>query len=502
MPSIKDLKVTYDFLNEEGTFSEGDTIAGTVSLELSKETKVESLFVKAKGDANVHWSEKRGDRTHSYNAHRRYFKLKQFLIPESSKDTILPHGIHLYKFSLKIPSGSMPSSFRGTYGKIVYKLEAKMSRSWKMDREVEKELKFVSKAIPNIASLMSRQVGSTDKEMGFFSKGHVHMEITVDRRAYAPGEKVAVVAKVNNSSSKDMTPKFSLRQKSLYRAQGSRKHGEDVICKMVGGVITPKTEKTITCAMEIPADLAQTIANCDIISVEYQLKVYLDISFAFDPEVIFPLVIVPAGFTSIPQPGGAVGPYPAGAFGGPCNSDFPSPAASMGPYPVSSGPGAYGYPAVPSPSDFPGYSAQPPAYPANPPMYAGQPAMYPAQPPAMGGGYFNPMPQQASPYGSPFSSSSSSPVHHPPPTAPMFPPPAPVIAPLPSAPMFNPTPSAPSLLDPSQTDPTFNLPPSLLMMNSDFLSGQEEEPPSYLSLFGTPDTKTPPTESDVKKDNL
>ena len=83
MSTVKDFTLTFD--NPRGVFSEGDALTGVVTLELLKDVKVESLFVKAKGDANVHWSEKRGEHTHSYSAHTRFFKLKQSLIPESSK---------------------------------------------------------------------------------------------------------------------------------------------------------------------------------------------------------------------------------------------------------------------------------------------------------------------------------------------------------------------------------------------------------------------------------
>ena len=83
---MPDLTLTYDALNEERTFSEGDTLTGTVTMCLKKDTKVKSLFVKLKADANVRWNEEIGGEAYcSPNAHRRYFKLKNVLIPENIK---------------------------------------------------------------------------------------------------------------------------------------------------------------------------------------------------------------------------------------------------------------------------------------------------------------------------------------------------------------------------------------------------------------------------------
>ncbi|KAG7243939.1 hypothetical protein INR49_006097 [Caranx melampygus] len=279
MPSVKSFTLTLDAVNESGTFSEGDTLSGNVTLDLIKEIPVQSLYVKAKGDASVRWSQKSGDRTRTYSANRRYFKLKQFLVPVDPKDTIINQGTHVYRFNLKIPPGSMPSSFTGPHGTIIYKLEVVLSRSWKMDRKLEKVLQFVSKAIPNLQSLM---VCDT----------------------------MAVVAKINNSSSSDMTPKFALVREVVFRANSSTKHLSSNVHKMVDKCIHPYTEKTIHCALKIPHGQTQTIQNCDIISVEYYLKVYLDISFAFDPTVKFPVVILP--------PDLAPGSF-YGASGGPSN---------------------------------------------------------------------------------------------------------------------------------------------------------------------------------------
>lgn len=116
---------------------------------------------------------------------------------------------------------------------------------------------------------------------------------------------------------------------------------------------------------------------------------YLDISFAVDPEVKLPLVIVPLKFAGH-QSGGAAGPYPGGAAGAPSYSDFPPPTSGFGPYPVPAAPGAFGYPAT-FPNQHPntsGYNSQwpqpvPPfgfACPAYPPPM-GQPQA-PTAPPA------------------------------------------------------------------------------------------------------------------------
>lgn len=85
MSPIKDLKLICEALNKEGAFSEGDVVEGAVTFTLTKQTKVKSLLVKVKGDARVRWTEGSGDDESTYSDHRRYFKVKQYVVAENAK---------------------------------------------------------------------------------------------------------------------------------------------------------------------------------------------------------------------------------------------------------------------------------------------------------------------------------------------------------------------------------------------------------------------------------
>ncbi|XP_026043945.1 arrestin domain-containing protein 3-like isoform X2 [Astatotilapia calliptera] len=311
MPSIKDFYLTCETTNEDGSYSEGDTIVGTVNFKLTTNVSINTLTVKAKGDAKTKWTEDIGDYLMTVTSKKRYFKVKDYLIGVTLKGTSLPKGVHTFEFRLKLPEGSMPSSFKGENGKIVYMLEAKISKSWWWPSKVKREINFISKTFQQFWEGMSPQSGTVSKNIGGLSRGWVQMSATIERNVCTPGETLSVVAKICNSSSKHTRPKFKLEQNTVYRSKYHTKNSLIILFKEVGETISPNSERTVSCQLKIPDDAISTIHNCEIISVEYYIKVYLDISFAVDPEVVLSLVIVPSRFAAI-QPGEAVGAYPPG----------------------------------------------------------------------------------------------------------------------------------------------------------------------------------------------
>lgn len=90
---------------------------------------------------------------------------------------------------------------------------------------------------------------------------------------FLTGDTVSVVAKISNPSSKTIRPKFRLQQEVVYRAGRSTNTSDKCLCKMVGDTIKENSEETVSCQMKIPVDVTPTLLNCEIISVDYYLKV-------------------------------------------------------------------------------------------------------------------------------------------------------------------------------------------------------------------------------------
>lgn len=70
-----------------------------------------------------------------------------------------------------------------------------------------------------------------------------------------------------------MTPKFKLICDVVYRAQGNTNHESSTVAGVSDHCVSPQTQKTVNCALQIPSNLSLSIPNCNIITVEYRLKV-------------------------------------------------------------------------------------------------------------------------------------------------------------------------------------------------------------------------------------
>lgn len=84
--TIKRLWVEYNKVNEQGTFSPGDTISGKVIVVANKDNKVQSFLVKAKGKAEVRWSEQDGQTSAVHGDKKRYFYFEHIILQDKKGD--------------------------------------------------------------------------------------------------------------------------------------------------------------------------------------------------------------------------------------------------------------------------------------------------------------------------------------------------------------------------------------------------------------------------------
>ncbi|XP_039875485.1 arrestin domain-containing protein 2-like isoform X2 [Simochromis diagramma] len=299
MPStIKRLEVIYNSINDSNTFTNGDVIYGEVRLEAEKDFQIESLFIKFKGKAEVLWTERHGQTTHVYHAKDKYFSVRRYFIrdknsKEDDRQTLVTDNLQTC-----------------ADGKIVYSLEAVLSRSMRMNTKRSTMVNFVSMTnVNSISWLQTPLHESKDKKMNIFTSGSVAMDVNLEKMGFRQGEGLKVVAFIKNSSSREIKPKYCLYRKHSFFARRKRRvHTKDLL-KEVGDTIPPSAEETVTRVITIPRDMEPSILNCNIIKAEHRLRVYLDVKYASDPEIKFPVAILPA-FQAYP----AVPPhYPAAA---------------------------------------------------------------------------------------------------------------------------------------------------------------------------------------------
>ncbi|KAI2664429.1 Arrestin domain-containing protein 3 [Labeo rohita] len=108
----------------------------------------------------------------------------------------------------------------------------------------------------------------------------------------------------------------------MFFAEGSTNGGCNYIVKETRDLIPSGQKSKIIVDLTLPHDLTVTIENCRIIKMWYQLKVSLGVSFASDPAVRFPVVILPPQHRCPPWQG------PTGRF-----QPYPPPQPNLVPYP-------------------------------------------------------------------------------------------------------------------------------------------------------------------------
>ncbi|MED6252366.1 hypothetical protein ATANTOWER_010720 [Ataeniobius toweri] len=298
--TVKHFSVEYDRVNDQGTCSPGDVLSGKVTVVTSKEIKVQSLLVRAKGKAKVTWYEQEGQTSVVHSNKKKYFYFEHIILQDKNKGDgteIMGAGINVFPFCFLIPSRDMPSSYKGKWGNIKYSLRAHLTRSiWLVHKTktefpflTRSEFPFASKSDMIITGLKEQQHAT---RISFCASGKVTMNVTSEKMGLKQGEAMGVFMEVCNDSACSVTPMFYLCEKQTFVAQSNKKVQTKDILFGIGDIVPAESSCSVTKILVIPPHLPPTFFNCSMMNLEYRIKVTLDVPLLRDPEMKLPLVIL------------------------------------------------------------------------------------------------------------------------------------------------------------------------------------------------------------------
>ncbi|XP_068168053.1 arrestin domain-containing protein 1a [Antennarius striatus] len=268
MGKIQEFEITFD--KNKVVYSPGDSISGTVKIKLGQSLQCKALKVNCNGFCGI--TSKVNDT--SWTLEEQYFNST---LSVADKGT-LKQGEHTFPFKFLIPA-TAPTSFEGSYGKIIYRLRAFIDTPrFSKDYNIEKAFYLLRllnlNELPDIWGKCSSEVTQQFTYM-LVKTGTVVLKAQLDMRGYTPGQIIQVMANFHNQSGKTTGNMVaSLMQRVIYE---TKKPTHDVrpIAVVEGGVVKAGKEVEWKEQIIVPPLPQSSLTGCDLIRIEYYVKVSL-----------------------------------------------------------------------------------------------------------------------------------------------------------------------------------------------------------------------------------
>lgn len=83
--TVKHFSVESDRVKDQGTYSPGDILSGKVTVVTTKEIKVQSFLVRAKGKVKVIWYKQEGQNSVARSNKKKYFYFEHIILQDKNK---------------------------------------------------------------------------------------------------------------------------------------------------------------------------------------------------------------------------------------------------------------------------------------------------------------------------------------------------------------------------------------------------------------------------------
>ncbi|XP_051533003.1 arrestin domain-containing protein 1-like [Myxocyprinus asiaticus] len=196
MGKLQEFEIT--FTNNKVVYNPGESISGTVRIKTSHSLQFKAIKVYCVGSCGI--SSKLNDA--SWMLEERYLSST---LSVADKGT-LPSGEHSFPFQFLIPA-SVPTSFEGPFGKILYKIRAFIETP-RFSKDYNTQRPFYLLSVLNLNELPDIEKPScavTTKKFTYLlvKSGTLMLRACSDLRGYTPGQVIKLSAEIYNKSGKD-----------------------------------------------------------------------------------------------------------------------------------------------------------------------------------------------------------------------------------------------------------------------------------------------------------
>uniref|UniRef100_A0A8C4X1F4 Arrestin domain containing 3 n=1 Tax=Eptatretus burgeri TaxID=7764 RepID=A0A8C4X1F4_EPTBU len=261
-------------------YSDGDLVSGRVVLKASGALRLRAVRLTARGAACVRCTG---------GQEQRYLHLDTCLLGGEFVDGIGPCSFSLcFHLTFRI----LASSFRGRYGDISYYVHVELQCQGRRTYRVQRQFFVVQHVDLSTPGLQSSVAATGEKTVGIWKmSGPVSLSAKINRRGYCPGEMLRIHAEVENCSSRLVVPQTSLCQKQTFLAHGRTLTYTHAVAAVRGESI-PSGKREYWDGQPLPIpNVTPSVLDCNIIRVEYFLKVSVNIPGSTKLSVKLPLVL-------------------------------------------------------------------------------------------------------------------------------------------------------------------------------------------------------------------
>ncbi|XP_067640260.1 arrestin domain-containing protein 3 isoform X2 [Eurosta solidaginis] len=272
--------------NPDKIYFAGDTIKGEVWLNLTKRTKIRAIKVQITGKGKCKWMEILRKNSNNESARSLFYSSKEiYAHNEHILPVFEPRGIELspgeHTFEFTVPlERNLPSSFKGSYGSIKYKLRILIQRPWTFDERHVIPL-TIMKHMPLSPCYRSNPTSvekQITKTISLFGTRPITMLALLPEDAAVRGEPLKICVTVTNNSTTNVEKlRFSALQYIWYYSHVPlriQKMECVTIANKETGAVHKKSERSFAHELMIPTTAQPTDDELSgVINISYELRV-------------------------------------------------------------------------------------------------------------------------------------------------------------------------------------------------------------------------------------